>query len=109
MKEINDTQVRMEKVRANLIAVIERCPTWLQTCWFAFDGKPPSRQDEDDYLAFISSLLSEGHRLQGVLLYGLARPSLQPEAARLSSLPESGMQAFAMRISSLGLPVKVSV
>ena len=109
MKQVNDTQVRMDKVRANLIAAIKCCPTWLQTCWFALDGKPPSRQDEDDYLAFISSLLNDGHALQGVLLYGLARPSQQAEAPRLSALPESVMQAFADRIAALGLPVKVSV
>ena len=109
MKQVNDTQVRMDKVRANLIAAIKCCPTWLQTCWFALDGKPPSKQDEDDYLEFIGSLLGEGHPLQGVLLYGLARPSQQAEAERLSALPESVMQAFADRIAALGLPVKVSV
>ncbi len=109
MKQINDTQVRMDKVRANLIAAIKCCPTWLQTCWFALDGKPPSRQDEDDYLALITGLLREGHRLRGVLLYGLARPSQQAEAPRLSALPEASLQGFANRIAALGLPVKVSV
>ncbi len=109
MKQVNDTQVRMDKVRNNLIAAIERCPTWLQTCWFALDGKPPSRQNEDDYLAFISSLLNDGYQLQGVLLYGLARPSQQAEAERLSALPETSLQHFADRIAALGLPVKVSV
>ena len=109
MKQINDTQVRMDKVRANLIATITNCPTWLQTCWFALDGKAPSKQDEDDYLALIGSLLGEGHQLQGVLLYGLARPSQQVEAPRLSALPEASLQGFADRIAALGLPVKVSV
>ena len=109
MMQINDTQVRMDKVRANLVAAIKCCPTWLQTCWFALDGKPPSRQDEDDYLALIGSLLREGHQLQGVLLYGLARPSQQAEAPRLSALPEASLQGFANRIAALGLPVKVSV
>lgn len=109
MKQVNDTQVRMDKVRTNLIAAIKSCPTWLQTCWFALDGKSPSEQDEDDYLALIGSLLREGHQLQGVLLYGLARPSQQAEAPRLSALPEASLQGFADRIAALGLPVKVSV
>jgi hypothetical protein len=33
---------------------------------------------------------------------------LQPEAARLSNLPEDAMQRFADRIRGLGLEVRVS-
>lgn len=108
MRLINDTATSMEKVRDNLIASIALCPTWLQTCWFALDGAPPSRQDEEDYLGFIEALLRDGHRPQGVLLYGLARPPTQPEAPRLSALPQKNLQAFAACIEKLGLPVKVS-
>ena len=109
MQRINSTRTNMRKVHDNLAAAIAACPTWLQTCWFALNGVPPSRQDEDDYLEFVVSLLSEGHKLQGVLLYGLARPSLQVEASRLSALPPEYLQAFAERIGKLGLPVKVSM
>src|ERR1039457_4276812 len=69
MQRINDTHTSMNKVRDNLIAAIACCPTWLQTCWFALDGEPPLRQDEDDYLEFVSALLRDGHKPQGVLLY----------------------------------------
>lgn len=109
MLRINDTHARIDKVRENLIAAMAACPTWLQTCWFALDGEPPSVQDEDDYLEFVAGLLRDGHPLQGVLLYGLARPSLQREAARLSALPAAVLQDFADRIARLGLPVKVSI
>ena len=108
MQLVNDTRTSISKVRDNLIASIACCPTWLQTCWFALDGEPPSRQDEDDYLEFISALLRDGHKPQGVLIYTLARPSLQPEAPRLSALSGKYLQAFADRIGKLGLPVKVS-
>ena len=108
MQLINDTHTSMNKVRDNLIAAIACCPTWLQTCWFALDSEPPSRQDEDDYLEFVSALLRDGHKPQGVLLYTLARPSMQAEAPRLSALPAEHLQAFADRIGKLGLPVKVS-
>ncbi|MDO8263667.1 MAG: radical SAM protein [Gallionella sp.] len=109
MQLINNTNTSMNKVRDNLVAAIALCPIWLQTCWFALDGEPPSRQDEDDYLEFVSALLRDGHKPQGVLLYGLARPSMQAEAPRLSALPAEHLQAFAERIGKLGLPVKVSV
>jgi wyosine [tRNA(Phe)-imidazoG37] synthetase (radical SAM superfamily) len=108
MQHINDIHTSMNKVRDNLAAAIACCPTWLQTCWFALDGQPPSRQDEDDYLEFVSALLRDGHKLQGVLLYSLARPSMQAEAPRLSALPAEHLQVFADRIVKLGLPVKVS-
>ncbi len=109
MLRVNDTRDRLIKVRERLAISISSCPTWLQTCWFALDGEPPTRQDEDDYLHFIEGLLQDGHPLQGVLLYGLARPSLQLEAPRLKALDAVIMQAFADRIAGLKLHVKVSV
>jgi len=108
MQRINDIHMNMSKVRDNLVSSISCCPTWLQTCWFTLDGEPPSHSDEDDYLEFVSSLLRNGHKPHGVLLYSLARPSMQAEAPRLSALPETQLQAFAERIAKLGLPVKVS-
>ncbi len=108
MQLVNNSRISMSKVRDNLVAAIACCPTWLQTCWFALDGEPPPRRDEDDYLEFIASLLRDGHKPQGVLLYSLARPSMQAEAPRLSALPAEQLQAFADRIIKLGLPVKVS-
>ncbi len=109
MLKINDTHARIEKVRENLIASIKACPTWLQTCWFALDGVPPGREEEDDYLDFLASLLSDGHPLQGVLLYGLARPSLQMEAPRLAALPSEVLQNFAAKIENLGFQVNISI
>jgi hypothetical protein len=108
MQRVNDTRTSMDKVRGNLATAISLCPTWLQTCWFALDGEAPSRQDENDYLEFASGLLRAGHRPQGVLLYGLARPSLQAEAPRLSALPPERLEALAARIRELGLDVRVS-
>ncbi|MGC2456522.1 MAG: radical SAM protein [Gallionellaceae bacterium] len=108
MRQINDTRTGMNKVRENLITSIALCPTWLQTCWFALDGAEPGKQDEDDYLDFLSGLLRDGIRPQGILLYSLARPSLQPEAARLSALSGEQLQRFAARIRALGVETKVS-
>lgn len=109
MQRINSTRTSMRKVHDNLVIATAMCPTWLQTCWFALDGVPPSRQDEDNYLKFVAGLLNEGHKLQGVLLYGLARPSLQPEAVRMSAVPLEYLQAFAERIGKLGLPVRINI
>lgn len=108
MASVNDTQANMDKVDEHLVTAISLCQTWLQTCWFAIDGVPPSPQDEKDYLSFVASVLRRGHALQGVLLYGLARPSMQAEAPRLSALPKEKLEEFAERIRGLGVTVKVS-
>ena len=109
MQTVNNTQSGMEKVRKNLVTAIALCPTWLQTCWFALDGLAPAKQDEDDYLDFIAGLLHDNIRPQGVLLYSLARPSLQAEAPRLTTLSAQQMEVFAERIRALGVLVKVAV
>lgn len=108
MQRINNTNISLDKVRENLATSIRLCPTWLQTCWFALDGAPPSSKDEDDYLAFLSGLLQDNIRPHGVLLYTLARPSMQPEAPRLSALSAGKMEAFAERIRALKVETRVS-
>jgi wyosine [tRNA(Phe)-imidazoG37] synthetase (radical SAM superfamily) len=109
MARVNDTRSSLDKVRENLISAIACCPnTWLQTCWFALDGNAPSQQDEDDYLAFLNELLQRGSKPQGVLLYGIARASMQPEASRLQALSLEQMEHFAKRIRQLDVTVIVS-
>jgi len=108
MQRVNDTRINMDKVRENLVTAISLCPTWLQTCWFALDGLVPGKQEENQYLEFLGSLLRDGIKPQGVLLYTLARPSLQPEAPRLTALNAPEMETFAARIRALGITVKIS-
>ena len=110
MARVNDTRMTLDALRNNLATAIASCPdTWLQTCWFALDGQPPSQRDEEDYLSFLEGAMRAGIRPRGVLLYGLARPSLQPEAPRLSALPAESMEGFAQRIRALGVAVRISV
>ena len=109
MQRVNDTRVSLDQVRRNLRTAISCCPnTWLQTCWFALDGTPPGKRDEDDYVEFVAALLRDGVRPRGVLLYTLARPSLQPEAPRLEALAAAQLETFAARIRALGVEVQVS-
>jgi wyosine [tRNA(Phe)-imidazoG37] synthetase (radical SAM superfamily) len=108
MLRINGSRQTLQKVHANLRASALLCPTWLQTCVFAFDGQPHAEAEREAYLNFISRLRAEDVPLRGVLLYGLARPSMQPEAARLSALPKEWMLNFAAAIETLGVPVKLS-
>lgn len=108
MRTINQTRISPDKQFERLAVAARLCPTWLQTCVFALDGAPPSTAEQSAYLAVVARILQQQIPVQGVLLYGLARPSMQPQANRLSALPVEWLNDFAERIRSAGLPVKVS-
>jgi wyosine [tRNA(Phe)-imidazoG37] synthetase (radical SAM superfamily) len=105
---INNTRMSLKKMRRNLQLSASLCPTWLQTCVFQIDGMPPSGNESEAYLRFIEEFLSEGGVIEGVLLYGLARPSLQPEASRLTKIRQEWMEAFSEQIRRRGLAVKLN-
>ncbi|CAN6134197.1 COG0731 Fe-S oxidoreductases [Methylophilaceae bacterium] len=102
---INDVNIKPEAHLQRLKNCAAVCPTFVQTCLFAMDGEPPSEADTEAYLALLNEVKSQ---LQGVHLYGLARPSYQPEAPRLSRLPHEKLEVMADRIRALGLTVHVS-
>ncbi len=107
-QRINNTSISLKKIHHHLQIVTSLCPTWLQTCVFQINGTPPSELETNAYLKFVSSLKDEGLPLKGVLLYGIARPSLQPEAAQLSQVTESWLIAYGEKIKALGLAVKLN-
>ena len=109
MRAINQTRIAPEKAFARLKLAAELCATWLQTCVFALDNTPPSALEQEAYVNLVRRICAEQIPIQGVLLYGLARPSMQPQAPRLTALPAAWLEDFAERIRAAGLAVKVSV
>jgi len=108
IRYINNVNLSIEKVRKNLEAVTKLCPTWIQTCVFGLDGKPPSDRECESYVEFLADVMQRGFLLQGVLLYGIARPSTQPEAKRLTRLPADWLEQYAAQIRQTGIEVKIS-
>lgn len=106
MALVNGTRGSPARVARNLTTCAALCRTWLQTCVFAIDGSPPSDAERAAWLALVRSVLEGGTRLEGVLVYGLARPSLQPGAERLSNVPPQWLEAFRAEIEGLGLTVR---
>jgi wyosine [tRNA(Phe)-imidazoG37] synthetase (radical SAM superfamily) len=104
----NNTTLSLKRMRENLRLAASLCPTWVQTCVFQMDGLPPPPEESEAYLKLLEGLLKEDVPLQGVLLYGLARQSMQPEAARLSKVSPEWMDAFRLQIQELGLKVKAN-
>lgn len=106
MHTINGVRIKPQTVLRRLNQCGVLCETWVQTCLFALDGKLPG----EDWLAGYLDLLSEARTsIRGVHLYGLARPSCQPEAPRLAALPADQLAAIGDRIKrKTGLTVQIS-
>lgn len=88
-----------------LAACAALCPTWVQSCFFLFDGRPPA---EEEVAAYVAAMKSVAGKIAGIHLYGLARPSMQPAAPRLGRLPAQWFDTLAMRLREQGLTVAVS-
>jgi len=105
MELVNGNHQLTASVVKRLRCCAQLAPTWLQTCWFAEHGKAPDKSERETWLQVVGSVASS---LQGVHLYGLARPSMQSQAATLSPLPLTELEDFAVEIRQrTGLLVNV--
>lgn len=105
MRHINGNGCQPETVLRRLRLCGSLGATWVQTCWFALDGMPIAEATG----GYLWLLHQAADCLAGVHLYGLARPSLQPEAVRLTALPASWLETQAELIrQETGLTVRVS-
>ena len=93
----------------NLRLSAKLCTTKLQTCLFDYDQQGFSDKEKLAYLDLLRHIKKSGCNLQQVMLYTIARPSLQPEAVRLAPLSAETLNAFADDIRLLGFDVAVSV
>ena len=106
---------RINRARGSVDSILQRleitaglCPTWIQTCVFTCEGRPPSKAECAAYIDFLRVAGDRGIPLKGVMLYGVARPSCQPEAERIARLPEAWLRGFAVRIGEFVPEVKIA-
>jgi wyosine [tRNA(Phe)-imidazoG37] synthetase (radical SAM superfamily) len=105
-RAVNKTRLSTQQVEANLRCCAALVPTWVQTCWFAWNHLPPDDKVKESYLALIQRVSGI---IRGIHLYGLARPSRQPEAGQLGRLATKEMEAWGKRIETeTGVSVKIS-
>jgi wyosine [tRNA(Phe)-imidazoG37] synthetase (radical SAM superfamily) len=98
----NGVRLAPQKVRDALLLCAQLAPTWVQTCCFAIDDEEMSVAEQHAYLELLGSV---AEIVKGVHLYGLARPSMQPKASRLSNLPSESFQRLARSIADLNIKV----
>lgn len=107
-RRLNNARLNTQSVSRNLRIAADFCPVWLQTCLVNVNGLGLIEHERDAYFNFLSEI--QKHKLvQGIMLYTIARPSFQPEAATLSPVSIEQMRVFADEISSLGFQVSVNV
>lgn len=107
IRAVNGTRFPLQRVRENLLACSELCATWIQSCWFTWDGAPPSAGEVDAFVAFMAHLREQNAPLRGLMLYTLARPSAQPQGDRVAPLPLDWLEGMAKRVRAVGWPVWV--
>lgn len=102
---INDVSLNPQTHLKRLRKCALTCPTFVQTCMVMLDGLPPA---ETEILAYLELIKQVANEIKGVHLYGLARPSMQAEAMRLSRLPAEWLETIAERIRQHNIEVYVS-
>ena len=105
IKTINQVNLKAHQIFERLRNSINVCPTFIQTCIFTIDGKGPSEKDVDAYLQLVGEVKTD---IQGVHLYGLARPSLQPQAKSLGRISEEALEDIAKKLRNLNIATTVS-
>ncbi len=105
IKTINQVNLKPHQILERLKNSANVCPTFVQTCIFSINGNGPSEKDINAYIELINEVKSN---IQGVHLYGLARPSLQPQAKNLGRIDEEILQDIAKELRSLNITTTVS-
>jgi wyosine [tRNA(Phe)-imidazoG37] synthetase (radical SAM superfamily) len=102
---INAAHTTPEKIRKAVSTCAKLAPVWIQTCLFAIDGIPIA---EEEFTAYLELVASIKERIEGIHLYGLARPSQQAKATKLSALSAESLSPLAGRVAALGIRVTVN-
>jgi hypothetical protein len=107
-KLINNSAQSCESAIENISIASGLCDTVLQTCLLDYGRRGLLQNEQDAYLAALERIKASS-KVRRVMLYTIARPSLQPEAALLKPLSAEILEAFAEDIRQLGFAVSVSV
>ena len=103
--KINDVNITIPSIINRLKLCAQACPTFVQTCMVAIDGHLPTEDEIASYISLVEKVKNDIH---GVHLYGLARPSMQAEAERLTRISPEWLNDVAVKIRSTGLQSFVS-
>jgi wyosine [tRNA(Phe)-imidazoG37] synthetase (radical SAM superfamily) len=92
----------------NLVLAEACCRTKVQICLVDIDRQGFAEQERYALREALKAVKQKS-RIREIMLYTIARPSLQPEAGRLAKMPEPVMRAFADELRELGFEVSISL
>jgi len=104
-KAINDSKQSTEKTLNNLCIAADLCETRLQTCMLDFLAEKDAELERQ---AYIELLKNNKIKIKDIMLYTIARPSLQPEAEQLNKIDGQVMTEFAEKLTSQGYKVSIT-
>ncbi len=98
---INDSKLTTEKMINNLKISTQLCATSIQTCMMDYLDEDKAKSEREAYIELLKSIKEEKVAIKKIMLYTLARPSFQPEAAEIKKLDGEKMEEFAKKIREL--------
>ncbi|MCF6251034.1 MAG: radical SAM protein [Methylococcaceae bacterium] len=107
--KINDSKQTDEKTLENLKLSSALCNTSLQTCIVDFLAAKEAVFEQKKYVELLAEIKRRQIKIQKIMLYTIARPSLQPEAKQINKVDENIMEQYANQLRSLEYKVKISL
>lgn len=107
-RKINNSHQSNKNLLTHLKLSSHLCETRLQTCVFDFLSATEMVSEKIAYLTLLNKIKQSTIKIQKVMLYTLARPSLQKEAGKLKKQDLKVIKQFAERIEALGYQVTLS-
>ncbi len=109
IRRTNGVSLSPDQLYRQVAMAASLCPTWIQTCMFAWQGAAPEPAEIEAYFVFLDRLSADAVPIEGVLLYGVARTPMLPEGEKVSPLDEETMTAIAEQIRARGWRVKLAL
>ncbi|MCQ8106103.1 radical SAM protein, partial [Methylomonas sp. SURF-2] len=104
-KRINNSVQSQRKLLENLQTASRLCPTKLQTCVLHFGQQTWTEEEKQAYLQLLQTIRARQIKIEKVMLYTIARPSFQPEAAQLIKAEVTEINMLAADIEAMGFDV----
>ncbi len=110
LQRVHGVRWTVEQALNRLVEAARRCPTWIQSCFFATRAGAPEEAEVESYIALLRRVVERGIPIRGVHLYTLARQPQQPKwKAELRPVSQEWLQRVAERLEGLPLEVRVAV
>jgi wyosine [tRNA(Phe)-imidazoG37] synthetase (radical SAM superfamily) len=91
LKQINRTDVPLEKIIDNISAAGQKFPLIIQSAFMSVNSIPVADAELSAYIQRLKELISRGTRIEKVQVYTIARPPAEEKAA---ALPDSQIDAI---------------